>query len=574
MMTEITGYPSIDKPWLRFYPQKNIGMKISQCNMYDYIRERNVEYLSNNAIEFFGNHISYKRLFDNIDDLGKAFWANGIRKGDVVSFIAITSPEIIYSIYALNRIGAVCNILDPRMNDETIISKLNITKSKHLILLDIFEEKAKVVSRIEDMTIYLLDFSLSMPSVEKAVYKMKKQISFIKTCVQWKTLLHDGKDAKPEYQNTTEDAPALIVYTGGTTGEPKGVVLSNQNVNVVAYQYERSGTEIKREHTWQTVAAPFITYTLVYSTHMPLSYGMECKIVIYDPQKIAVQTVKNKYNHVAGNPLMWESVIRSSFAQDVDFSHLIDPTTGADYMSPQLEREINEFLATRGCKWKMCQGYGLTEVASAVCKNLSNDVNKLGSVGIPFIDMIVSSFEVDSDKELTYGEKGEICISGPSVMLGYYNDKDATDEMIKTHSDGKVWLHSGDLGHIDKDGFVYIDGRIKRMFVSYNGAKIFPPFIEKVIMQNKMVQRCCVVGIKDPNNMSGKVPYAFIILKKEYKNKKAEARGLIIESCMDQLPEYEIPVDLRFIDSVPVTAANKVNYIVLEEQASAFINDR
>ena len=571
MSDRLTGYPSIDKPWLRYYPQENIGMEYPNCNLYDYIWERNKNYQTNNAIEFFGNHITYKKLFEEINNLTDSFWTAGVREGDVVTFIAITSPEIIYSIYALNRLGATCSMLDPRMSDDIILSKIQKTHSRYVILLDIFAEKLNFLTKMETITLFISTFSKSMPQVVRKNENMNDSNLFGK-CVLWDDLLHNRIE-RAKCASSVPERPALIVYTGGTTGEPKGVVLSNLNVNIVANQYERSGTEIKREHSWQTVAAPFITYTLVYSTHMPLSYGMECKIVIYDPKSIAEQTATIEYTHVAGNPLMWESVIRSEIAKNADFSHLIDPTTGADYMSPQLEMEINSFLSQHGCKWKMCQGYGLTEVASAASKNLSNEVNKIGSVGIPFIDMTISAFDPESQQELKYGETGEICISGPSVMLGYYDEKKATDEMIRIHPDGRKWLHSGDLGHVDKDGFVFIDGRLKRMFAAHNGSKIFPPYIERVIMECEFVQRCCVVGINDPNNLSGKIPYAFVVVREGFEERPDLIKKKLEYHCRKKLPEYEVPYGWSFIKNMPVTAANKVDYRVLEIQADENVNN-
>lgn len=332
---------------------------------------------------------------------------------------------------------------------------------------------------------------------------------------------------------------------------------------------------MSRKHSWQTVAAPFIAYTLIMSMHLPLSYGMVCKITVYDPETIALDTVKNSYNHIMANPLVWETVIHLPEAQNKDFSYLIAPTTGADYMSPKLEKEINLFLKSRGCKWGICQGYGLTEVASGISVNILQESNKPGSVGIPFINTKVSIFDVDSGVELLYGEVGEVCISGPTVMLGYYKNKNATDEMIRTHTDGTVWLHSGDLGRMDEDGFLFIEGRIKRMFVQYNGAKVFPPIIEKVIMQNDAVEKCCVIGMNDPVHTVGKIPVANIVLQEKFRGQEKDVEEKLKFLCFQKLPDYAQPVEWTFMDSFPVTSIGKVDYRALEQMAqSSEINGR
>ena len=567
MNKELTGYPSIDKPWLKYYSEEEKNAPIPNDNLYDFIWKSNKDYLSNNALEFFNKHITYKEFFEKTDKLAKSFWATGIRKGDVVTIIAITSPEILYSIYALNRIGAVCSCLYPTMSDQIIESKVRMTNSKQIILLDLFADKADIFKDDDSISIYLFGFSTSMSTAGKLGFSFKKLPKTKATTVSYKQLLSMGENANPKYTENNPDDVALIMYSGGTTGEPKGIVLSNRNANAVSSQQNCSLLDLKREYTWQSVAAPFITYTLIYATHLPLSYGMECQIVIYDLDVISNHIASNKNSFVSVTPMNWEKMIHSKAGAKANLSNLIDPVTGADYMSPELETEINEFFHAHGSKAVMSQGYGMTEVSSAVCRNYSTRLNKMGSVGIPFKDTLISAFDPDTYEELKYGETGEICISGPNVMIGYFNNKEATDEMIKKHSDGRMWLHSGDLGHIDEDGFVFIDGRLKRMFARYNGVKVFAPYIEKTIMEIDAVQRCCVVGAKEPVHPTGKAPFAFIILKAEHIGHEDEVKRRLTDHCQASLPEYEVPIEFKFISEVPITGANKVDFKALEKQA-------
>ena len=567
MQEKLTGYPSIDKPWLKYYSKDDKNRAIPQDNMYELIWKSNRDYLSNNAVEFFNKHITYQALFDTIDTLAKSFWASGIRKGDIVTIIAITTPEILCAIYALNRLGAVCSCLYPNMSDDIIKAKVQITNSKHIILLDLFADKANSFKSDKSISIYLFRFSQSMSALGKLALLFKKTPKTEATTISYNQLLSTGKNATPDYTENNPEDIALIMYSGGTTGEPKGIILTNKNANAVSSQQNCSLLDLKREYTWQSVAAPFITYTLIYATHLPLSYGMECKIVVYDPKEIAKHIASNKNYFVSITPMNWELLIHDKSTRKANLSNLIDPITGADYMSPELENEINAFFRAHGSKAVMSQGYGMTEVASAVCRNYSTRLNKMGSVGIPFKDTLISAFDPNTNQELKSGETGEICISGPNVMLGYFNNKEATEEMIKKHSDGKMWLHSGDLGHIDEDGFVFIDGRLKRMFVRHDGVKVFAPYIEKIIMQVEAVQRCCVIGTKEPNYDTGKAPFAFILLKEEYFGQKENIKRALLEHCQKSLPEYEVPVDFSFIREVPVTSANKVDFKALEKQA-------
>ena len=564
---KLTGYPSVDKPWLKYYTQAERSTPIPTDNLYDYIWKSNKDFLSNNALEFFNKHITYKEFFEQTDALAKSFWAAGIRKGDIVTIIAITSPEILYSIYALNRIGAVCSCLYPTMSDQIIKTKVRMTNSKHIILLDLFADKADIFKSDNNVSVYLFGFSTSMSPFGKLAFLLKKLPKTTATTISYKQLLSMGENANPKYVENNPGDVALIMYSGGTTGEPKGIVLSNQNANAVSSQQNCSLLDLKREYTWQSVAAPFITYTLIYATHLPLSYGMECKIVVYDLDIISKHIASNKNCFVSVTPMNWEKMIHSKAGKKANLSNLIDPATGADYMSPELETEINEFFHSHRSKAVMSQGYGMTEVSSAVCRNYSTRLNKMGSVGIPFKDTLISAFDPDTNEELKYGETGEICISGPNVMIGYFDNKEATDEMIKKHADGRMWLHSGDLGHIDEDGFVFIDGRLKRMFARHNGVKVFAPYIEKTIMEVDAVQRCCVVGAKEPDHPTGKAPFAFIVLKEAYLGHENEVKSKLLDHCRKSLPEYEIPVEFRFVREVPVTGANKVDFKALEKQA-------
>ena len=567
MSKGLTGYPSIDKPWLKYYSKEDLSRSIPQDNMFELIWKSNRDYLSNNAIDFFNKHITYKTMFEEIERLSNSFWACGVRKGDIVTIIAITTPEILYAIYALNRIGAVCSCLYPNMSDDIIKSKVQITNSKYIIVLDLFADKANVFKNDKSISVYLFSFSRSMSTMGKLAFSLKKMPKVETTVISYNQLLSLGEKTQPEYTQNNSNDIALIMYSGGTTGEPKGIVLTNRNVNAVSSQQNCSLLDLKREYTWQSVAAPFITYTLIYATHLPLSYGMECKIVMYDPKGIAKHIASNENCFVSITPMNWEILIHDKTTKNANLSKLIDPVTGADYMSPELENEINAFFHEHGSKAVMSQGYGMTEVASAVCRNYSTRLNKMGSVGIPFKETLISAFDPETNQELKYGETGEICISGPNVMLGYFNNKEATEEMIKKHSDGKMWLHSGDLGHIDEDGFVFIDGRLKRMFARHDGVKVFAPYIEKTIMQVEAVQRCCVVGAKEPNYETGKAPFAFIVLKEEYIGREAEVKGELADYCQKILPEYEVPVDFIFVSEVPVTGANKVDFKALEKQA-------
>jgi len=571
---KLTGYASIDKPWLKYYSEEAVNAKIPSGNIFDCIFEKNKEHLEDTALVYFGKRISYGELFQNIDSCTKAFQALGVRTGNVVSFISVTTPELVYCVYALNKIGAVCNMLDPRSSEKTLISQIANANSRVLVILDRCMDKLDaLINQLKLDHVILITVKSSMGFPIKQIYSIKtalsKESNKLVNCkyIKWEAFLENSSTEKISLPDDTANFPAFIWYTGGTTGDPKGVLLSNRNINSVAEQYRIIAKEHFRQQTWLTIANPFIAYTLICGLHLPLIQGMVCCIELYDPETLAKTIVRKKYNHVAATPIVWEKIIKNQQFQNADFSFLIAPVSGGDCMSPKLEKEIYDFFASHNCAWRICQGYGMTEVGSAVSVCFSNDCYKSGSVGVPFPHTIISAFDVDSGLELHIGEVGEVCICGPSVMLEYYKNPEATNTVIKQHIDGKKWMHTGDLGRIDEDGNLFINGRIKRMIIRFDGFKVFPSAVEEKILMHQAVEKCSVVGKKDLRSEGGQLPVAFLIIK----NKGVVDCETIIEEvkalCKGTLPEYSWPVQYFIRETFPLTPAGKIDYRVLEREA-------
>lgn len=273
----------------------------------------------------------------------------------------------------------------------------------------------------------------------------------------------------------------MIVHTGGTTGTPKGVMLSDGNLNTMAFQYKRLGVEFTREQNFLNIMPPFIAYGVVLGIHMPLVLGLnDVLIPQFDPNKFADLIIKYKPAHLMGVPTHFDKLRTNKKMINYDLSFFKSAGAGGDAITAQFETEINQFLKEHKSEYDIAKGYGMTEISSAAtaCRGT---VNKFQSVGVPHLKTVVSVFEPDTDKELPYGAKGEICMTSPTVMLGYYANEKETNQLLRVHSDGKTWIHSGDLGYMDSDGFVFIEGRTKRLIIRHDGFKIFPTLIENKI---------------------------------------------------------------------------------------------
>ena len=550
-----SNYASVEKPWLKYYSEQAKTVDMPKVSIYEYLWQNNKDFPEDIAIIFAETKITYGEMFENIEKAAKAFYGEGVRSGDTVSIIAITTPEILYSMYALSKIGAVCNMLDPRMPVDMLKEMMVNTNSKWLVILDIFNAISEQFA-IND-TFKIVEIKTPMGLSGESTNNGR---------ILWEEFIIRNQHITYDMVTDKGELPVLIEYTGGTTGKPKGVLLSNNNINAVAAQYSVNGIPLKRKDVCQCVAAPFIAYVITLGTHVPLSHGITCKIAIYEPELIVDDIINNEYNHIAANPTVWEKLINSPKAQNKDFSKLIMPISGADAMSLSLQNRINEFLKEHNCPNVVCNGYGMTESGIAGCVNLSKEISKPESVGIPFVKTIITAFDEETNEELPYNNIGELCISGPCVMMCYVNNKEATDNMLRIHSDGRQWLHTGDYGYIDEDGFVFVIGRMKRMIIRDNGAKVFPMEVEKIVNEIPGIIKCALIG-KDDIHSAGKVPVLFVVKDKETCDE--EMKVLIRNTCLKNLLDYSIPQEIIFKDDLPITPIGKVDYRLLENEANS-----
>ena len=513
-------------------------------------------------------------MFEEIEKSAKAFKKIGVESRDIVSIIAVTLPETIYAFYGLNRIGAVANMIDPRTSIEGIKRYIEEVNSKVVVVLDVALEK--VIKAMEGTVaeyVIVLSASDSLPVVKKQLYRIAKgvRIKETSTCQRWNHFISKGN----KEQGTVEDTPyhendcCVIVHTGGTTGTPKGVMLSNDNLNCSAFQCFNSALDFQRTHRWANIMPPFIAYGVGNGLHLPLVIGMEVILIpAFDPNKFDELLLKYHPSHMAGVPSHYENIMNSQKMVNEDISYLISPIVGGDNMRTDLEERVDEFISNHHGKNRLIKGYGMTEVSAAVSVCSSNECNKIGGVGVSFAHTIISIFDIETGKELTYNQKGEVCMTGPNTMIGYYNNDEETKKILRKHEDGRMWIHSGDLGYMDEEGQLFIEGRLKRMIVRYDGFKIYPSVIESAVLKSPDVDMCCVVGTDDKEHSQGKLPMVFAVLKKESFNRGKEVRTDIIDICEEELPEYAQPQEICFIDQLPLTPIGKVDYRLLEQESN------
>lgn len=558
---------STERPWLKYYSDAALNAAVPSNSIYDYILEQNKNNMSGIAITYMGKKITYKKLFENIDRVAKAIYALGVRSGDVVPIAIPNVPANVYCMYALNKIGATGDFIDLRSKGEKLVSMLNATKSSIAIICDIFAENAIEIQDKVQIKNWIIVSPFDDIPVFGRLLKLKTHYSFPGNSISWKRLISTGKKTIEENIIVDENAPACIFHTSGTTGVPKGVLMSNRNMNAMTLHYKFGNIPAQKGDTFLNQIPPFLAYNEILSVHMPLALQMSIVMLPdYKPELFLKQLYKYLPNHVTAGPADMRSFSDMELLAKMDFSNMKTIACGSDKLDYDKKKKINELIKSRNGKSGIMEGYGMTEAGSAIVTCWPN-AEKPGSVGIPHFMNVVSVFSPDDfDEELENGEKGEICVYGPTVMLGYYNNSVDTDLVLKQHSDGNVWLHTGDLGHMDEDGFVYIDGRIKRLVIRHDGIKVSPFEIEQIIKMVEGIKDVCVVGIRDKNYDSGDVPVAFVVVDDDVNYE--EILHIIKEKCEKQLSDNYRPYKYQIIKELPLTPNGKVDYRTLEKYSN------
>jgi len=558
-------------PWKKYYNKEDMDIKVPDISLYQHFRNNLEKYPDCIAISYYGVKFTYSELNKKIIEASRAFLNYGIRKNDVVTICMPNTPEAIITVLALNKIGAISNMVHPLSSENEIKDTIVETGSVMLVLIDI--DYAKIKEVIEDTDVYkviVVRASNSMSMLMKMGYMItagyktelpKKN----KKYVAWNDFIKAGKNYSNRNYNhdASKNDPAVMLHSGGTTGTPKAIVLSNGNFITLAEQARIRFDELEVGDKCLSIMPIFHGFGLGVCLYAPLCLGVECILIPqFKPNEFDKILNKNQPEFVIGVPTLFEALLKipESRKKKLNLNYLKYVITGGDSLKASLEKNIDAFLHEHGANTRLIQGYGMSEALAAVSLELKN-VHKYRTIGIPFPGCYMGIFSHD-DKEVPIGEEGEICISGPNVMLGYYNNEKETNLALHIHDDGNVWLHSGDLGVMDKDGFIKYTSRMKRMIVS-SGYNVYPNQIEALLETHHAVLLCSVVGI--PHQYKVEVPKAYIVLKKDYR-KSDKLIEEFKELCKKNLPKFSQPYEYEFRQSLPKTMIGKVDFRKLQQE--------
>ena len=569
-MSEITART----PWKDYVGEVPMHLDYFDGSMFEAVAKIADQYPNNIAFDFMGKSTTYKEMVKEIERCAKALKTIGVREGDKVTIAMPNCPQAIYMFYAVNLVGGIANMIHPLSAEKEIEFYLNESESVTAITLDQFYHKFEHIrqnTKVVNIIIASVKDALSRPI--RAGYMLTegrkiKKIPVDAPVIRWRDFLKLSNACFYNYKVERHGSdPAVILYSGGTTGTTKGIVLTNRNFNALGQQVIAANPMFRPGDRMLAAMPLFHGFGLGVCIHTMLSQGGRCILIPrFTAKSYAKQIVKYRCNFIAGVPTLYEALLRLPSMEGADLSCLKGVFSGGDSLSVELKKKFDKFLYDHHATIQVREGYGTTETVTACCLTPPH-MFKEGSIGLPFPDTYIKIVEPGTDRELPYGEEGEILLAGPTVMKEYMNHPEETAQTLRRHADGLTWVYTGDLGTMDDQGFIYFKGRAKRMIIS-SGYNVYPGQIENILDAHDYVQMSCVIGVPDSYKMQ-KVK-AFVKLSPDVEP-NAKTKAELMDYCRKNIAKYAMPYDIEFRDDMPKTLVGKVAYRVLEEEELARI---
>ena len=562
----------VKTPWYAKMGVVPCHLEYQQCTMEEAVEKIAEKYPKLTAYNFLGTNTKYPDLVKEIRACAAALKACGVRPGEKVTICLPNMPMAIAMFYGVNMIGAIANMIHPLSAEGEIEFYLNDSESVAAITVDMFYQKFENIRRNTPKlkTMIVCSIKDGLNPLMKVGYQLTKGRKIAPlpkdgSYLTWKEFLAKGKGMTDVRVSRAANDPAVILYSGGTTGVTKGILLSNLNFNALGAQIIATNPMFAPGDKMLAIMPMFHGFGLGVSIHSMLVNGGQCILVPqFTPKTYAELLRKHHPNFIAGVPTLYEALLRIDGLEKLDLSCLKGVFSGGDSLSVELKKRFDAFLHDHGAKISVREGYGTTECVTASCLTPIDEFRE-GSIGIPFPDTYYKIVKVGTEEEVPYGTEGEICLAGPTVMLKYVNHPEETANTRRVHADGMTWIHTGDLGMMDSDGFVYFRQRIKRMIIT-SGYNVYPSQIENILDAHEYVHMSCVIGVKDPYKMQ-KVK-AFVMLKPGIEPSDAIKKELL-DYCRTKIARYAMPYDIEFRAELPKTLVGKVAYRVLEQEAGA-----
>lgn len=577
----LTNIPSVDMPWLINYTNSAIACEYNEKSLYEWVYNDSDNNSNTVAIYYKNKVIYYDEFHNNIDKFAKIFKYNNLSSNDVISIIMPNLPETVYAFYAANKVGCTINMIHPLLSENELIDSINKTNTKFIVTNDILFNKVKKISNnINDSKILAVPVlstdNIVISSIGSKFLENKHKIKYDNNILSYNKQIKKSTSIDIEVAKWNEADTAVLFKTGGTTGINKYVELTNSNYNQEDMQVQLSNSLLEYKDKVLVILPMFHGYGAANCVHSSLAKGMS---IILDPKpnmsKIDKMILKHKPQHILGVPAVIDAIVTNEKFNDMlkddelDLSFVKNIIAGGDRVSIEKEKLYKEFFKKANCKNEFLKGYGMTESVAASIKSI-NGVNDIGSIGIPLVNTNIKIWDNQNHKELNYNQKGEICISGPSVMKGYLNNEEESKKTLRIHEDNQVWLHSGDEGYMKEDGQIFYQTRNKKMIIT-NGYNIYPNEIEDVVEKLDGIKEVVVVGID--NDIKGQVPVAYIVKEEQCLKSDESLISEIVLCCNKNVAKYSRLENIIFIDELPRTKMKKVDFIYLINNYENYIGE-
>jgi long-chain acyl-CoA synthetase len=556
-----------DTPWLASYGDLPADITVPDATMYELVLRTAQRLPDTTALVYFGRRISYRRLLEDIDRCAGALQRFGISAGDSVTVSMPNVPNAIVLFYALNRIGARAVMTHPLSSPSELRHYLNETGSRWAVTMDMFYGRFRdILGETSVERLLIAHFSDYLGGAKKVGFSITKGRKIAPVprsdprVLDWKDFMKGSGPAGTYRRAADPHETSVVLFSGGTSALPKGIELSSANFNALAVSMGAI-TGISSGHSVLAILPVFHGFGLGLCVHTPLTVGAFAILVPEFSTKVYIDNlVKHSPSFIAGVPTLFQALLAEERFASVSFAGLLGAYSGGDSLSSGLKERFDRALAAQGSRVELMEGYGLTECVTA-CTVSPPRAYREGSIGIPIPGMRVVVATAEGT-ELPYGSEGEICVTGPTLMNGYLNEPDATADTLRRHDDGRTWLHTGDIGTMDADGYLYFKGRRKRI-IKVSGVSVYPAQVEQVLEAHPKVQRACVIGIPDEYQIASVkafvVPAAGVVADEAFTDE-------LVGHCHRHLMKWAVPRQIEFRTQLPTTLVGKIAYTELERE--------
>lgn len=547
-------------PWLRYYGKVPRTLAYPEVTLYDALAATARRVPDAVAWDFFGTRSTYAQLLADIDRCAAALAAEGLNEGDRFLVSMPTSPQAVIAFYAANRLGALPALIHPLSTAPEITHFLDVSGARMALTLDAFYGPlAAAAPKLALTRIIIARIPEYLSPLKRLGFRVTKgrripKVPDDQRVRDWGALLASVRGAPPRGSTGTAD-PAAILFSGGTTGLPKGIVLSNRNFIAQGLQ-AAAWCGLGEKDAILAILPIFHGFGLGVCVNAAFMAGAKSILVPQFSAEIVSKLLRSERPTVlVGVPTLFDALTKDPALAGADLSCITACFCGADTLPRAVKERFEALVKQGGGQVKLLEGYGLTEAVTGIMATPLTEYRE-GSIGIPFPDMLAKIVRLGTTEEMPVGEEGEICIAGPAVMLGYLDDRQATAGTLKTHADNRTWLHTGDLGRMDADGFFYFSVRMKRMIKS-SGFNVYPAQVEAVLREHPAVAEACVIGVPDAAQVER---VKACVVPRDPAQAGAALEAALIAHCRERLIKWSCPREVEFLPALPLTRVGKVDY--------------